>query len=220
MTEKKNKSSKLSSTLKKGARKLLSGEKGLAKFAATLPLLALFVEEVKAAQAKGYKPTPELLQALPPEVLTELGVEVPPVSADEKSSPQNVADDATLEQKIQSARESLRAVLDDEIANAQVTASATKIDPSAPDAGHQAVRSVLNDEVSYEVGKALEASPNAAEALAKLPDLNLPQTLASNLSGLPLGGGAAAVAAAALSGGGAVPLQPSREAPCLLRQHR
>ncbi|WP_146178989.1 hypothetical protein, partial [Limnohabitans sp. Jir61] len=161
--------------------------------------MALFVEEVRAAQAKGYKPTPELLQALPAEVLTELGVEVPPISADEKSLLQNVADDATLEQKIQSARESLRAVLEDEIASAQATASATKIDPSAPDAGHQAVRSILNDEVNYEVSKALQASPDAAEALAKLPDLNLPQALANNFAGLPLGG--AGLALAALSGG-------------------
>ena len=171
MTEKKNKSSKLASSLKKGARKLLSGQKALAKFGASLPLLALFVEEVRAAQAKGYKPTDELLQGLPPEVLKEIGVEVPQALQEDKSTSATTVDATTLDEKIQSARESLRAVLEDEISNANTAVSAKPIDPASPDVGRQAVRSVLADEVVDAVAKATSASPDAAVALSTLPDL-------------------------------------------------
>ena len=171
MTQKKNNSSKLVRSLKKGARSLLSGKKALAKYGASLPLLALFVEEVRAAQAKGHTINPELWQALPPEVSAELGMPSPEFVQDENSAQETANDVAGLEQKIQSARESLRAVLEDEISTVQAATGAAKIDPSAADAGQQAVRSVLNDEVSYEVAKALEASPDAVDVLAKLPDL-------------------------------------------------
>ena len=171
MTEKKNKSSKLASSLKKGARKLLSGQKGLAKFGASLPLLALFVEEVRAAQAKGYKPTAEVLQGLPPEVLTEIGVEVPPVLQEENATTAATVDATTLDQKIQSARDSLRAVLEDELSNANTSVSANQIDPTSADVGRQVVRSVLADEVVDAVAKATSASPDAAVALSSLPEL-------------------------------------------------
>ena len=168
MTEKKNKSSKLASSLKKGARKLLSGQKGLAKFGASLPLLALFVEEVRAAQAKGYQPTAELLQGLPPEVLNELGVDASQALQDDKASASAVTDNATLDEKIQSARESLRAVLEDEIANANSTFSAQQIDPASADVGRQAVRSVLADEVVDAVAKAKAVKAQGEELLKQL----------------------------------------------------
>ena len=62
MTQKKN-SSKLVRSLKKGIRTLASGKKDLSKLAAALPLTALLVEEVRAAQAKS-KTADELLQSL------------------------------------------------------------------------------------------------------------------------------------------------------------
>jgi hypothetical protein len=82
-------------------------------------------------------------------------------------------DSATLDEKIQSARDALRAVLEDEIGNANALASnnTPAIDTNAADAGRQALRSVLDDEVVDAVAKATAASPDAAVALSSLPEL-------------------------------------------------
>lgn len=53
MTNNKQKSAKLAALIKKTAQKLVINPKQLQKLALTLPLLALFVEEVRAAQGKG-----------------------------------------------------------------------------------------------------------------------------------------------------------------------
>lgn len=53
MTSNKQKSAKLAALIKKTAQKLVISPKQLQKLALTLPLLALFVEEVRAAQGKG-----------------------------------------------------------------------------------------------------------------------------------------------------------------------
>jgi hypothetical protein len=64
MTSTQRKSAKLAALIKKTAQKLVNSPKQLQKLALTLPLLALFVEEVRAAQGKSQGQVFEDLQAL------------------------------------------------------------------------------------------------------------------------------------------------------------
>ncbi len=205
MTQKKSKSSKLAGSIKKTARALLSGKKDLAKLAATLPITAVMVEEVRAAQAKNrpVSGADDLIQSSVAEQVDHLDLNQDSAVQDKEFDLSQTESGDSVQDAAAEARNSLRAVLEDEIASAQAaaSASASSIDPSAPSAGNQAIRSVLNDEVNYEVAKALQASPEAAQALAKLPDVGLPQVMANGLSGMPLNIGAGAVAMAALGGG-------------------
>ncbi|WP_281814366.1 VCBS domain-containing protein [Limnohabitans sp. MORI2] len=181
----------------------MSGKKDLNKLAAALPLTAVLVEEVRAAQAKNQsgKAPAEAVKPQSANEQIQLDVNQGELVLDSAAIEEQASAEQSVQDAAANARDSLRAVLQDEIASAQATASASKIDPAAPDAGHQAIRSVLNDEINYEVAKALDASPKAAEVLAKLPDVSLPQGLTANLGAFPTGG-AAAVAVAALGGGG------------------
>lgn len=198
----KSKKSSIAKSLKKGAKSLLSGKKDLAKLASALPLTALLVEEVRAAQKskQNQSAIDELKRLSGQDLSNKLSsanevAQQNQIDLDKSESVENSTTDEQVAQTSQEARDALRAVLNDELANAETLAR--EANPTSQEEFKQAIRATLNEEVGVQVAKASTASPEAAEALAKLPELSQLPVMASVSGGfnpsflgaLALGGG-------------------------------
>ncbi len=168
----KSKKSSIAKSLKKGAKSLLSGKKDLAKLASALPLTALLVEEVRAAQkSKQNQSAIDDLKRLSEQDLSSAneGSQQNQIDLDKSTSVENSTQEDQVSQATQEARDALRAVLEDELANAETLAR--EANPTSPEEFKQAIRATLNEEVGVQVAKASAISSEVAEALAKLPEL-------------------------------------------------